>query len=212
MRYSTFALWQVAASAALQAGYGLSLPDSGADEAELRLYYADHAERGVTVKEFADAFAEDHDLITPDEYTAKDLARMFPIPAPDQCATPEQVARATAPVFFTGDPNYSTAPGAAALEPGEAYAAGNYGTVCFDAATGKVTRHFPGVDFDGDDMDDLRERAPDAWQPGYLDIASFDVAAVEGGVKPGDIFDICYIGFTTDSGDYVAAETPEPED
>lgn len=204
MRYSTFALWRAAADAALLQCWGINYADAGASDADLQTWFADHQRTGETPLEAARAYGEAYDLIEPDPYTAADLQRRHPIPKGDQCATPEQVARATAPVQFTGDPNYG-----GALEPGEAFAAGNYGTVCFDAATGKVTRHFPGADFDGDDMADLPQGA---WQPGYLDIASFDVASVEGGVKPGDLFDIIRIGFTTAEGEYVAAEPWEEDE
>lgn len=203
MRYSTFALWQAAASATLASLYGITTEDAGADEAELRLYYADHAERGATLTDFADAYAEDRDLDTPDAWTRKDLARLYPVPKPDQCATPEQVARATAPVSFTGDPEYG-----GALPEGMGFARGSYGSIGFDLKTGKVVQHWPGVDFDGDDMSDFPEGSK-AWNPGYLDIVSVNLADLEPGQTGTDI---CYIGFTTDDGTYVAKEEPLTED
>ena len=117
MRYSTFALWHVAANAALQQCFGLTYEDAGADETDLQRWYEDHQRDGETPLQCAKSYGEAYDLIEPDPYTAKDLARMYPIPKGDICATPEQVARATAPVFFTGDPNYPTSQDAVTLEP-----------------------------------------------------------------------------------------------
>lgn len=79
--YPTFELWLAAANAALLAGYGIDYHDAGADEDQLRAYYADHL-NGESVQECARLYAEAYDLNTPDLWTAKDLARMHPIPAP----------------------------------------------------------------------------------------------------------------------------------
>lgn len=89
IRYSTFELWKIAASAALQQGYGISLADAGADDEELRQYYADHT-RGweygadeVTVLDFAVHYANNRDLDTPDLWTAKTLKEKYAIPEGD---------------------------------------------------------------------------------------------------------------------------------
>lgn len=80
--YPTFELWLAAANAALLAGYGIDYRDAGADEEQLRDFYADHAERGETVQECARLYAEAYDLDAPDAWTAKDLAARHPIPPP----------------------------------------------------------------------------------------------------------------------------------
>ncbi|UTC28479.1 hypothetical protein GURKE_04770 [Brevundimonas phage vB_BpoS-Gurke] len=80
--YPTFELWLAAANAALLAGYAIDYRDAGADDAELRVMYDDHLQRGETVQECARNYAESYDLHTPDAWTAKDLAARYPIPAP----------------------------------------------------------------------------------------------------------------------------------
>lgn len=142
-----------------------------------------------------------YDVIEPDPMTARDLQRHHPIPAPDQCATPEQVAAAaTAPVLFKGDPNTTFDGTALPFAPNEGLAAGNGGSILFDLTTGKVTRHFPGCDF-----------GPD--HAGYLDIAVIDIPSLlkRRGVaafETGALFDIIECGYTTAAGVYEAPCEP----
>lgn len=197
MRYSTFTLWAAAANAALLQTWGINYADAGADESDLQRWFADHQATGETPLECAKAYGESYDLYEPDPMTAQDLKRRHPIPAPDQCATPEQVAAATAPVLFAGDPNTTFDGTALPFAENEGLAAGNGGSILFDLTTGKVTRHFPGVDF-GPGEDD---------HGGYLDIATIDIPAllkrrkVEA-FKTGDLFDITECGYTTADGTY----------
>lgn len=197
MRYSTFTLWAAAANAALLQTWGINYADAGAEESDLQQWYADHQATGETVLECARAYGESYDLNEVDPMTAQDLKRMYPIPAPDIVATPEQIAAATAPVLFKGDPNTTFDGTALPFAENEGLAAGNGGSILFDLTTGKVTRHFPGVDF-----------GPD--HAGYLDIATIDIKDLlkrrkVKAFKTGALFDINECGYTTADGEYEEA-------
>ncbi len=95
------------------------------------------------------------------------------------------------------DPNYY---GLDKLGAGESFAAGNYGTLVFDAATGDVLRYY--VSDEG---------------PEYADIVKMDVVTYRNKLNEpigaGACEDILYIGFWTKDGEYVASElTPDESD
>lgn len=192
--YPTFSLWLAAADAALQARYAVTYEQAGADNNELLDLYHEHLTQGQTVQDAASEYGSRRDLIDFDPWTMADLAAAHPIPAPPAWAADLRLTVLIGP----GDPNYG-----GERQPGEAFFSGSGGTVTFEAATGRVLRHFPGRDF-GPHHD------------GYLDIAQVDVAALSARFKngapieTGDCFDVLVTTTTTYEGK-VLAEVPAEE-